>query len=103
MDCLNNFCPFRENTTSNLNRCECVACTNRCHENISLNDYINTDATMPEVTLNGGVDYYIVERYVPVQPSDSAFENSACKYCSNNPRNGGSGICHCIMGSPEIR
>ena len=71
--------------------------------NCGWNDYINTDATMPEVTLNGGVDYYIVERCVPVQPSDSAFENSACKYCSNNPRNGGSGICHCIMGSPEIR
>lgn len=71
--------------------------------NCGWNDYINTDATMSEVTLNGGVDYYIVERYVPVQPSDSAFENSACKYCSNNPRNGGSGICHCIMGSPKIR
>ena len=71
--------------------------------NCGWNDYINTDAIMPEVTLNGGVDYYIVERCVPVQPSDSAFENSACKYCSNNPRNGGSGICHCIMGSPEIR
>ena len=71
--------------------------------NCGWNDYINTDATMQEVTLNGVVDYYIVERCVPVQPSDSAFENSACKYCSNNPRNGGSGICHCIMGSPEIR
>lgn len=63
--------------------------------NCGWNDYINTE--------NGGVDYYIVERCVPVQSSDSAFENSACKYCSNNPRNGGSGICHCIMGSPEIR
>lgn len=63
--------------------------------NCGWNNYINTE--------NCGVDYYIVERYVPVQPSDSAFENSACKYCSNNHRNGGSGICHCIMGSPEIR
>ena len=71
--------------------------------NCGWNDYINTEATMLDVILNGGVDYYIVERCVPVQPSDSAFENSACKYCSNNPRNGGSGICHCIMGSPEIR
>ena len=54
------------------------ACTNRIDEtSISLNDYINTDTTMPEVTLNGGVDYYLVERYIPVQPSDSAFENSA--------------------------
>lgn len=27
---------------------------------------------------------------------------SACKYCPNNPRNGGSGICNCILGSPKI-
>lgn len=24
---------------------------------------------------------------------------SPCEYCSNNPKNGGSGICNCIMGS----
>ena len=23
----------------------------------------------------------------------------SCKYCSNNPQNGGSGICHCMLGS----
>ena len=25
-----------------------------------------------------------------------------CKTCSNHPSNGGSGICHCILGSPKI-
>lgn len=25
-----------------------------------------------------------------------------CKYCSNHPRNGGSGICHCILGLPRV-
>ena len=25
-----------------------------------------------------------------------------CKSCSNHPSNGGSGICHCIMGTPPI-
>lgn len=68
---------------------------------ISLNDYINTTTT--DATLNGEVDGYIVERYIPVQPSDAAYDSSACKYCSNNPRNGGSGICNCILGLPEIR
>lgn len=29
MDCFNYSCPFRENTSSNCNRCECVACQNR--------------------------------------------------------------------------
>ena len=25
-----------------------------------------------------------------------------CKNCSNNPQNGGSGICHCILGTKVI-
>jgi len=28
--------------------------------------------------------------------------NSYCEYCSNHPKNGGSGICHCILGTPII-
>lgn len=67
---------------------------------ISLNDQINTTKT--DATLNRRVDGYIVERYVPVQPSDAAYESSSCKYCSNNPRNGGSGVCHCILGQEAI-
>ena len=27
---------------------------------------------------------------------------SPCKHCSNNPSNGGSGICHCILGLNTI-
>ena len=30
------------------------------------------------------------------------FKSSACDGCSNNPKNGGSGICFCILGSPVI-
>ena len=25
-----------------------------------------------------------------------------CRYCSNHPSNGGSGICHCVMGSQTL-
>lgn len=28
--------------------------------------------------------------------------NDPCRFCSNNPRNGGTGICHCIIGSHKI-
>ena len=31
-----------------------------------------------------------------------SFENEACKNCSNHPKNGGSGICHCILGLLKI-
>ena len=26
----------------------------------------------------------------------------ACKFCPNNPKNGGNGVCHCILGTPII-
>ena len=29
-------------------------------------------------------------------------KNAVCMRCPNNPRNGGSGICNCILGSPKI-
>lgn len=26
----------------------------------------------------------------------------ACENCPKNPKNGGDGICHCILGTPKI-
>lgn len=31
-----------------------------------------------------------------------SFEQSACVNCSNNPKNGGSGNCNCILGTPKV-
>lgn len=41
---------------------------------------------------------YIEKRFVPIQPSDADYDGSPCEHCSNNPSNGGSGICNCILG-----
>lgn len=30
MDCFNHLCPFRQNTTTNYNNCECLSCQLRC-------------------------------------------------------------------------
>lgn len=27
----------------------------------------------------------------------------SCRHCSNHPINGGSGVCWCVLGVPEIR
>lgn len=27
----------------------------------------------------------------------------ACKSCSNHPSNGGSGICNCTLGTPQVK
>lgn len=37
--------------------------------------------------------------FIPTTKTD----NEVCDKCSSNPKNGGSGICNCILGIPEIR
>ena len=43
MDCFNYNCPFRQNTTTNCNRCDCLACQNRCEEPVI---YITSNHTL---------------------------------------------------------
>lgn len=43
MDCFNCNCPFRQNTTSNCNRCDCLACQNRWEEPVT---YIISNQTL---------------------------------------------------------
>ena len=35
-------------------------------------------------------------------PENNNFSNEACDGCSNNPKNGGSGICSCMLGQSLI-
>ena len=42
-------------------------------------------------------DYYLYNMY-----KDTTYPRNQCLYCSNNPINGGSGVCHCILGSNVI-
>ena len=43
----------------------------------------------------------------PIVWSDTVWEDKnvppSCRYCSNHPINGGSGVCWCVLGVPEIR
>ena len=40
--------------------------------------------------------------FTPMGSGDKAYNGSPCDYCSNNPKNGGSGICHCILGQQPV-
>ena len=43
------------------------------------------------------------ENYAEVNKDYLMEQNrQACKYCQNNPKNGGSGVCQCILGTPII-
>ena len=41
-------------------------------------------------------------RYHPLPPSDVNY-NYSCEFCNKNPKNGGDGICFCILGTPDIK
>ena len=64
------------------------------------------------------VDSPMVEKTIPITTPDIHFEHmldwssispldnsipSSCKTCSNHTSNGGSGICHCIMGITPMK
>ena len=42
MDCFNHNCLWKENNTSNYNRCECIACPNRWNNDV----YVISDCTL---------------------------------------------------------
>ena len=59
---------------------------------------ITTSTTEPIIIINAPEPPKIyISGYIQ-QP----YQISHCTYCSNNPNNGGSGICNCILGTPNI-
>lgn len=52
-----------------------------------------------EVNLN---DTNLLNNYNFNDGTISAFSQSACVNCPNNPKNGGSGICHCTLGQIQF-
>ena len=53
----------------------------------------------PDITTSETITNF---HYIPMGPSNNAYDGSPCDRCSNNPKNGGSGICNCILGQPQI-
>ena len=52
--------------------------------------------------MDGEYEKYNIDPDVINDAIHTMWEPPACKHCSNNPRNGGSGICHCTLGTPTI-
>ncbi len=53
-----------------------------------------------------GLEFYVDENEKPDTVEDifgdMFFQSEACKHCGNNPKNGGSGVCMCILGTPKV-
>lgn len=56
----------------------------------------NISITTPDIHFEHMLDWTQSDPLWPDIPE-------ACKTCSNHPLNGGSGICHCVMGIPQIK
>ena len=69
----------------------------------------NCALTIRQVELNSRPDWCplieVKPEPTPINTNsihNNFFTNDSCINCSNNPKNGGSGICHCILGQPKI-
>ena len=74
-----------------------VICNIRKGVNVKLDTIKRSDAIQALIDCEDikGYSYTAMEQALMEIPS-------ACKSCSNHPSNGGSGICHCILGAPVI-
>lgn len=56
-----------------------------------------------EISQPTGINFW--EICTPVLPAETVYNTvpKDCENCSNHPKNGGSGICNCTLGLPEIR
>ena len=63
-------------------------------------DYVNGEMLENFSNYNKSQDY-------PIVWSSDVWEEKnihpSCRHCSNHPINGGSGVCWCVLGVPEIR
>lgn len=58
-------------------------------------------AETPDIHSEHTLDWGIASP-LPIDGVNAIIPN-ACRTCSNHPYNGGSGICHCIMGTTQIK
>lgn len=74
-----------------------VICNIRKDVNVKLDTIKRSDAIQALIDCEDikGYPYVAMEQALMEIPS-------ACKSCSNHPSNGGSGICHCTLGTPVI-
>lgn len=61
---------------------------------VGLDKYDKLEVNLDDITL--------LNNYNLEDATIGAFEQSSCVNCSNNPKNGGSGICFCTLGQMKI-
>lgn len=69
----------------------------------------NNGTTVTTLSLNGNVNILTeleMSRYLNYDNLNGSlvvnFKKSPCDSCSNNVKNGGSGHCNCILGTPKV-
>jgi len=75
-------CGYEWNSTEKLDNPTCPKCSN--------GKLLKWDITFPD-------EYK--KFFIPVEFKSSIDYNDPCINCSNNPKNGGTGICHCTLPS----
>ena len=84
--------PFKEPSDDNLTKIE----------KLNLSDFTEVTVLNAPSELMEALD--INKTAIPTldELSKSVDIPPSCRGCSNHPSNGGSGVCHCILGLPEV-
>lgn len=79
----------------------CPECTDEIHSCEFCKKVIDIKKTKNPNDLYNLLYMYYTIRYSSLTPADWGYYSSVCKKCSNNPLNGGTGTCNCILGKED--
>ena len=65
-------------------------------------DYVKKSIIVPDLPQTKDIDWKDIDWKTLLNGMSNSFDKYPCKHCNNNPANGGSGICHCILGTSPI-
>lgn len=69
---------------------------------MTVKELINILTELPEDIELDNISDINISKITYSDPTKNFFMSDACKNCPNHPSNGGTGICHCILGTQTV-
>ena len=69
---------------------------------MTVKELINKLTELPEDMELDRISDIDIPKVTYTDPIENFFMSDACKNCPNHPSHGGTGICHCILGTQTV-
>ena len=69
---------------------------------MTVKELINKLTELPEDTELDSIGEINIPKITYLDPIENFFVPDVCRNCPNHPSNGGTGMCHCVLGTQTV-